>query len=503
MKKKFALILLVLLTLTIVLGACSSTGKGDSSKITIGIAQDLEDSLDPHRAVAAGTKEVLFNVYEGLMKPAPDGSVIPAVAEKFEVSQDGKEYTFTLREGVKFHNGDPVKASDVKYSIEKIAGMMGDKPRISAFSLIEAVNIEDEKTIVIKLSEPNMELPYHLAMTNAAIIPESNKTPDTVAIGTGPYKFVSRSPQENIVMESFDDYWGDKPFIKDVIFKIEANADTLVMDLMGGSLDMFKHMTKTQVDQLDDNFRIYEGTANLVQALYLNNKEKPFDDIRVRQAMCYATDKEGVIKLAFDGKGVPIGSAVIPAFKKYYMPELNDVYTYDVEKAKELLKEAGYENGFNMTITVPSNYDPHVKTAEVLVEQYKKVGINAKLELVEWNSWLSDVYGDRKHQSTIVGTDPSSMTARAMLERYVSDSGKNFVNFSDERYDEIFKKAISTVDDEESTICYKQLETILTEKAASVYIQDMAEFVALNKKFDGYTFYPMYIIDVSKIKPAS
>ncbi|HAG69900.1 MAG TPA: ABC transporter substrate-binding protein [Lachnospiraceae bacterium] len=499
-KHGFIPLLTVLASLAIALGGCQGDKAAESSKIVVGIAQDLEDSLDPHKAVAAGTKEVLFNIYEGLLKPAPDGNIIPAVAESYEVSEDGTRYSFRLRNGVKFHNGEPVTAEDVKYSIEKSAGMTGDESLIPAFSLIKSVDIEDPSTVVITLSEGNLEFPAYLASANAAVIPASNAAPDTIPIGTGPYQCVSRSPQENLVMKRFDDYWGEKAYIEDVTFKIEANADSVVMDLLGGSIDMFPRLTTSQVSQLSEDFTVYEGTMNLVQALYLNNEYGPLKDVRVRQALCYGTDIDGLLKLAFDGKGVPIGSSMFPSFGKYYMDELNDVYTYDVEKAKELLKEAGYENGFDLKITVPSNYQPHVDTAQVLVEQYKKIGVNASIDLVEWNSWLSDVYTNRDFESTVIGVDASNMTARALLERFCSDAGNNFINFNDARYDETFKKAITTADDEESTALYKELERILAEDAANVYLQDMAEFVALNRKFTGYEFYPMYIQDIARLR---
>ncbi|MCR4658020.1 MAG: ABC transporter substrate-binding protein [Lachnospiraceae bacterium] len=502
-KKGFKILSVTLLvSLAVALGGCRGDKADTSSKIVVGIAQDLEDSLDPHEAVAAGTKEVLFNMYEGLLKPEPDGNIVPAVCESYEVSDDGTLYTFKLRKGVKFHNGEEVKASDVKYSIEKSAGMTGQESLIAAFSLIESVDIIDDSTVSIKLSEGNMEFPAYLASMNASIIPESNKEPASNPIGTGPYMYVSRSPQENIVMKRFDDYWGEKAGIENVTFKVEANADTIVMDLLGGSIDMFPRLTTAQVAQLSENFTIYEGTMNLVQALYLNNAVRPFDDIRVRQALCYAVDIDGLLELAFDGKGVPIGSSMFPAFGKYYMEELNDIYPHDIDKAKELLKEAGYENGFSFKITVPSNYQPHIDTAQVLVEQFKEIGVTADINLVEWNSWLSDVYSDRNFESTVIGVDASSMTARALLERFVSDAGNNFINFNDPEYDEIFNKAISTADDEESTAYYKDLERILAEDAANVYLQDMAEFVALNRKFTGYEFYPMYIQDIAKLKLA-
>ncbi len=507
MRKRPSVILslAVLVSLAVALGGCRGDKADNSSKIVVGIAQDLEDSLDPHEVLAAGTKEVLFNIYEGLLKPAPDGSIIPAVCESFEITEDGTVYTFKLRDGVKFHNGEPVTAEDVKYSIEKSAGMNGDgESLIPAFSLIESVETpeDDPKTVIIRLTESNLEFPAYLASTNAAIIPAGNTEPAKNPIGTGPYMYVSRSPQENLVVKRFDDYWGEKANIENVIFKVEANADSIVMDLLGGSIDMFPRLTTTQVSQLNDNFTVYEGTMNLVQALYLNNASKPFDDIRVRQALCYAVDIDALLELAFDGKGAPIGSSMFPAFGKYYIDELKDYYPHDTEKAKELLKEAGLENGFSFTITVPSNYQPHVETAEVLSEQFKEIGVNADINLVEWNTWLSDVYTGRNFESTVIGVDASNMTARALLERFESSSGSNFINFSDPEYDEVFKKAIATVDDEESTGYYKQLEEILTRDAANVYLQDMAEFVALNKKFTGYEFYPMYIQDIAKLKLA-
>ena len=152
-----------------------------------------------------------------------------------------------------------------------------------------------------------------------------------------------------------------------------------------------------------------------------------------------------------------------------------------------------------MTITVPSNYQQHVDAAQILVEQLKAISVDAKIELVEWDSWLSDTYLGREFQSTVVGVDASVLTARAMLERFVSDNGSNFINFSNEEYDEMYEQAISTADDAEQIKCYQRMEEILAEDAANVYIQDMADFVAMTQNYDGYEFYPLYALDMSKV----
>ena len=431
-------------------GGQTQTGSTDAvaNEITVGIAQDLDDSLDPHLAVAAGTKEVMFNVFEGLMKPTSTGDLTPAVAESYTVSEDRLTYTFTLREGVKFHNGDEVTAEDVVYSISRCADTTDGTPLVEAFSVIQSVEAVDARTVAITISEPSNEF---ISYMTTAILPAGYDQQDTAPVGTGPFKFVSRASQDNIVLEKFDEYWGTPAYLDKVTFKIMENADSLVMSLQSGAIDLCSHLTSTQVAQLGDDFYVAEGTMNLVQALYLNNAEKPFDDVRVRQALCYAVDKQGIIDLAFDGYGSPIGSSMYPAFGKYFDESLTNYYTKDVEKAKSLLADAGYPNGFEMTITVPSNYQPHIDTAQVLVEQLKEIGVTAKIELVEWGTWVSDVYAGRQFQSTVVGVDASNMTARALLERFTSDYAKNFINYNSADYDALFQQALTTYDDAEQT----------------------------------------------------
>ncbi len=517
MKKRIRSILLVsvLLTLTIALSACSGDKAGESSgseaainqggsealdesSITIGIPQDLEESLDPHKAVAAGTKEILFNIYEGLVKPDSDGNMVPAVASGYTMDDEGKVYTFTLRDGITFHDGTPVTVEDIRYSIERCADTSGEGTLlVAAFSNIERVEIADEKTVNIYLTDADTEFISELTV---AIIPKNNTDPDKNAVGTGPYRYVSRSIQDNIVLTRFEDYWGEKANIKDITLKIVADGDMIVTNLKSGAIDMFCRLTTDQANELSGNgFDVYEGTMNLVQALYLNNDFEPFRDMRVRQALCYAVDTQGILELGFEGKGTLIGSSMFPAFGKYYMEELASLYPTDIEKAKELLAEAGYGEGLTFSITVPSNYQPHVDTAQIIVEQLKQVNVNATINLVEWDTWVSETYIGRQFESTVVGVDASTLTARALLERFTSDNDKNFINFNSKEYDEAFEKAITSTDDAKKTEYYKLCEEILAKEAANVYIQDMASMVALNSNYGGYIFYPLYVQDFAAL----
>jgi peptide/nickel transport system substrate-binding protein len=225
----------------------------------------------------------------------------------------------------------------------------------------------------------------------------------------------------------------------------------------------------------------------------------PFDDIKVRQAMYYAINVPEIIDFVCDGAGVPTGTSMYPAYTKYFLPELAEVYQQNLDKAKQLLKDAGYPNGFNMTITVPSNYTQHVETGLVLAQQLEKVGIKAEVVEVEWETWVGDVYKGRNYQTTVSGIAASDMTAREMLERYTTPHSKNFINFSDAEFDEVVGKAVVTMDMDEQVELYKRAQEILNEQAASLWLQDLCDLVVMDPALDGMTFYATYVLDMSTI----
>lgn len=514
---KFTFLLLMGLTLSIALYGCGgnknketkdttpntedvvSTEPIQGGSVVVGILQDL-DSLDPHKAVAAGTKEVLFNIFEGLVKPDKNGNLIPAVASDYDISTDGLVYTFQLREGIKFHNEQIVTVQDVEYSIKRSAGLLEvTDPSVivdPALSNIKEINILDDSRIQLVLREPNTELIGYLT---TAIIPKDYKEQETKPIGTGPFIFDSYSPLENLVVVKNPNYMGEsKPYLDKVTFKIVSNTDAAFMDLQSGTIDIFPYLTDAQAKQLSGSLRIEEGHMNLVQALFLNNKAEPFTNLQVRQAMNYAIDKQAILDMVAGGKGSVIGTNMFPNYAKYYLEELNDVYPYSPEKAKELLAEAGYGEGFTFAITVPSNYQYHVDTAQVIVEQLKAVGITATIKQVEWATWLSDVYANRDYEATVIGLD-AKLAPRDVMERYLSTATNNFVNYSNEEYDKLLIQAINAIEDTEKVEAYQNLQRILTNDAASVYLQDPPLLVAINNKLQGYTFYPVYVQDMSTI----
>ena len=491
-KRIFSLLLSLLLLLS--LAACGGNAdmtdaRRAANEIVVGIAQDLENELDPYASVTAANREVLFNVFEGLVKPDADGNLVPAVAERWEISDDQLTYTFHLRPGVKFHDGSEVTAMDVAWSIDKAMQSGNWK----ALDNIDAVNIGDTFSVVLKAADSDF-----LSYMTLAIMPEEYDY-GADPVGTGPFRYVSRAAQQNLVLERFADYWGEGAKVDKVTYQIYENAEALVLALKSGAVDICAHLTATQANQLTENFDILEGTMNLVQAVYLNHAYEPLANETVRKALCYALDREQVFDIVADGHGTAVGSSMYPNFRKYFLPELANLYPHDTEKAKALLAEAGYPDGFDLTITVPSNYQPHMDTAQVVAEQLRAIGVNVTIEPVEWASWLENVYSGRRYQATVVGVDASTLTARAMLERFASTASNNFTNYSNAEYDEAFAAAIDAATDEERTAHYLRCEEILAETAANVYIQDLADLVAVRKGLGGYRFYPLYAIDLSTV----
>lgn len=459
-------------------------------EIVLGSATELSN-FDPFASITADVRGVNFNIYEGLVKVEADGSFTPAVASDYSISEDGKTYTFTLRENVKFHNGTVVTADDVLYSIQKAIDSS-----ITGYDQIENFAIDENGKLVIQLLAPNTAFVPYLTQ---AIVPKDYDEHALKPIGTGPYKLTEYKEQEYIVLEKHTDYWGEGGSLDKVTVKFAASQADLLLLFEAGTIDGFSASAAT-VNQIDENkMNLYITYSNAVQLLALNNSYEPLQNQKVREAINYAVSADEIIDIAFYGYGTKVGSGLIPALEKYYDASLADTYQKDVAKAKSLLADAGYPNGFSLEITVPSVYQAHVDTAQVIVNQLAEVGIQAEIKQVDWATWLEKVYQGREYQSTIISLDGSLAYPTAFLSRYVSTASNNFVNFSSANYDDVYAKALATADDAERVTLFKQLQQILNAESASVYIQDVAGFMLYNKKFEGYTNYPLYATDYSAI----
>ncbi len=482
--------------------ALTACGKKTESAVTVGITADI-DGLDPHKIKSAGTREIMFNLYEGLVKVDAKGNLVGAVASDYKISADSKTYTFTLRKGVKFSNGKEVTGDDVVYSLKRLAGKL-DNPDpevavVAAMSIINGITSEkngDDTVITLTLESANTEL---LCYLTGAIVPKDYKTADGPAPGVGPFKYESYTPLQDLTIVRNGNYYNPElPHLDKVVFKIMTDSEAAFTQVLAGSIDIFPELTADQVNALPAGYRAESGGMALVQALFVNANVVPFSNQKVREALNYAVDRDYIIQMVGNGKGTPVCSGVFPGFAKYYDASLERYYTKDVAKAKALLAEAGYPDGFSFTITVPSNYKFHVDTAQVIAEQLKEVGVKARVEQVEWATWYSDVYKGEKYEGTIIGLD-SNLAPGDILRFYPSTSSKNFMNYSNPEFDRIYALAAAESDDAKKVDYYKQLQQYLAKDAAAVFIQNPVLYVAISDRLDGYTFYPLFVQDMSTV----
>lgn len=491
-----------ILLASMALGFASCTANNASSgKVTVGITQE-PGTFDPHTVVAAGDQEIIFNIYEGLMKYDSKGNLNPCLAKEYKINDSADEYTFTIRDKVKFHNGQDLTAADVVYSLQRAAGLLPGSDGtalIASFDKIKTVEVsnDDPNKVVVTLEQPDSEL---LSYFTVGIIPKDYENSDKSPCGTGPFKFESYSVSQNVTLSANKDYWGNKPQIDKVVFKICADMDAGLLELKSGTIDIFPHLTKDRADQLSpDAYNIMDNASNMVQIFALNNKAAPLDNPKVREAINYAISRDDIINVTMDGAGVALTTAMSPAMGKWYDKSLNGTYKKDLDKAKSLLAEAGYADGFDLKVTVPSSYLVHVNTAVELGSELSAIGIKLKIEQVDWATWLDEVYSKRNYESTVICLT-SDYAPYDVLQRYSTDSKDNFINYSNAEVDELLKKIPLTPGEEDKLSLYHQILKIMTEDNASCYIQDPQEIVPVSTKLEGYNVYPMYVQDMSTVK---
>lgn len=501
--KRITLVLTFFLGVLLLAGCSNSKDKaGDSDKKgeenTLRVAMSTEiDSLDPFKMTAGDTETIMDQVFDGLFDVDTDGSLIPDLAESYSISEDGKTYDFKLKKDVYFHDGKKFGAEDVLYTYDAMAGLTSKEPLSSKFAIIDKIDVIDDLNIRVHLKERQNGFIY---LTLRPIVEKDYKDNGTKPIGTGPYEFVSYTPGEGLKLKKFNDYHK-----KDHIAHFEnleviriTDRQTMIMALKNKDLDLADRISAEEADQLKDVCTVNNFPQNLVQVMGLNNDFKAFQDKNVRLALNYAIDRDEIIESAAEGKATKLFSSFSPALKEYF-EDLGEYYPHDVEKAKALLKEAGYEKGLSFKLTVPSDYKYHMNTAELIQSQLQKVGIEVTIDPIEFSSWLTKVYKDRDYEATVVGfigyLDPVQI-----LGRYTSQNEKNYINFKSKDFDAAIANAEKSSTKEEEIKNIKKSQKILAEEAASVFIADPDNNQALRNGLTGLKQYPIQKLNLEDVK---
>ena len=377
--------------------AVSQGALAQGRKDAIVLAMALEPpGLDPTAGAASAIAEITqYNIYETLTKINSDGTVSPLLAESWEVSPDLRTYTFRLRKGVKFQNGEPFNARAVKFSFERAGAEKSTNKDKRTFASMETVQAVDDNTLVIVNKELDPDFLFLMGQATAIIVePKSADSNATKPVGTGPYKLDSWAKGSSVSLSKWDGYRNAANVkIRKATFRFISDPAAQVAALLAGDVDAFPRVTPRGVPQFKSNpkFQVIVSGSRAKTILAINNKKKPLDDVRVRRAIAAAIDRKAVIQGAADGYGAPIGSHYVPGAFGYV--DTTGINPYNPEKAKALLKEAGVPTPLELTITLPP--PPYARQGgEVIASQLAKVGINAKLQNVEWAQWLSNTYGN-------------------------------------------------------------------------------------------------------------
>ena len=414
------------------------------AKDDLTIAIQLEPPhLDPTSAAAGAIDSVIYsNVFEGLTRFDSAGDVIPGLAKSWEISEGGLTYTFMLNEGVTFHDGTTMDAEDVKFSLDRIGAEDSANAQKALYSAIAEVNVIDPMTVEVKLSEANGNMLFNLAWGDAVIVaPESIEGIKQTPIGTGAFKFDSWTQGDKIELSRNDSYWGTPAVLTNATFKFISDPTAALGAMMAEDIDVFSGFPAPEnlpQFEADPRFQVLVGSTEGETILSTNNKMPPFDNVKVREALAHAIDRQAIIDGAMFGYGTPIGTHFAPHNPAYV--DLTAMSSYDPEKAKTLLAEAGFADGFETTLFLPPPSYAR-RGGEIIASQLAAVGIKAEITNVEWAQWLETVFKGKNFGLTIVShTEPMDIGIYANPEYYFQ--------YDNPAFQELMTKLNTTTDPE-------------------------------------------------------
>jgi peptide/nickel transport system substrate-binding protein len=377
--------------------AATTVPEGDpNATIVAGLVLEPSNLDIIHTAGAALDQVLLDNIYETLVKATPSGEISPGLAT-LDISEDRLTYTLTLQEGVSFHDGDPLTASDVVWTLEQQRSEGARE--VLTLANVDTVEATDDLTVVLTLSEPDNDLAFRLSQRAGAVLNEGATDLETTANGTGPFRLGEWNQGAFVSLLRNDEYWGEPANAAEVVFQYFTDPNAAVNAVRDGDADFITLVDPELASQFEGNpdFVVTSNETNGELTLGFNNADEALSDQRVRQAITQAIDKQGVIDLN-DGYGTIIG-APVPPFDPWY-EDLSGLHPYDPDEARALLEEAGYGDGLELSFIVPNFYSP--KVPDFVVSQLADVGIALDLQTVEFSTWLEQVYGNHDYDVTYV-----------------------------------------------------------------------------------------------------
>ena len=516
MKKNFnrAMSLVLAAAMALSLAACGGNQENNGSgggtaggyKNTLTWAQGADvTSLDPHQGKETPAVQVNTQIFDTLVTVDPEtNEVVPQIAESWEQTDD-QTYVFKIREGIKFHDGSDLTAEDVKFSL--------DRARNSAavsyiVNFIEEVTVDDDHTVTVKTTAPYAPTLRNLAIPFAAIVPKAVVEADENAfiqnpVGSGPYKFVEWNHGDHVTLKAFDDYYAGKPETENLIMKVIPETSQRTIALETGEVDLAYDLAVNDIPKVnsDDKLTVYEIPSPTCWYVSMNMNKKPFDNPKVREAMSMAIDRQTIIDTINAGSGQTADAIIAPAVFGYYSTGVKE---YNPTKAKELLAEAGYPNGFSTTLWVNDNQS-RIEMCQAMQAMLLEVGVQCNLEVLEFGSFISrTTAGD--HDLAYFGWTTSSGDADYSyysLEHSTQQGAAGNRSFlADPDVDKLIEEARSNTNEEERKELYKELAIKLDEINNNIPVYYSSINVGANKKVEGFVMDANGYHSLEKVKVA-
>ena len=477
MRKMKIIVTLIVLTLGIAINASSVMAAKDS----LNLGMVLEPThLDPTAGAAASIDEVVYaNIFEGLTRIDKNGVVKPALASSWTVSEDKKTYTFNLQKGVSFHDGASFEADDVVFSLNRARAEDSVNAQKVLFKPIESLTSKDSHTVVVTLTQPTGSFLFNMGWGDAIIVDQASAEKNkSHPIGTGPFKFSKWVKGDRIVMVRNDAYWGTAAKLKTATIKIIPDPAAAVSAMMAGDIDGFANFPAPESlaqFKSDPRFTVVIGSTEGETILSTNNQRGPFKNLKVRQAIAHALDRKAIIDGAMFGYGTPIGTHFAPHHPAYV--DLIATHPYDLEKAKQLLAEAGYPDGFTGVIKLPPPSYAR-RGGEIVASQLRKIGINLEIIPVEWAQWLDQVFKKRDYDLTIVShTEPMDIGIYARKDYYFA--------YDSPEFQALMQKLDATVETDARYKILGDAQRLISAECVNGFMFQLAKHGVWNKNIRG------------------
>ena len=512
--------LLAAATSALALGTLAAPAVAQTPEGVLIVGQIAEPkSLDPAAVTAVNDFRILVNLYEGLVRyKSGTLEVEPGLAESWQISEDGTEYTFKLRDGISFHDGTPFDAEAVKFNFDRMLNEdhpyhnTGPFPLAFFFSAVEETEVVDPLTVKFKLNAPyapflsNLAYPTGLMVSPAAVQQygaDFGRHPS----GTGPFKFAEWRSNEAVVIEKNAAYWGTPAGTEAVVFRPITDANTRVAEMLAGGIDMMVEVPPTSLSQFQgDGFKVVEQAGPHLWFLILNAKEGPFADKRVRQAANYAINKQAIVNDVLEGTAEVAAGPTPPAFAWAYDDTLTP-YPYDPAKAKALIAEAGAE-GAELTFYVTEGgsgmLDP-IPMGTAIQADLKAVGFDVKIETYEWNTFLGEVNPGLQGKADMaemawMTNDPDTLPFLALrTEAWPDKGGFNSGYYSNPKVDELLEAARVSTDQAERAKLYKEMQEIVQDDAPWVFVANWKQNAVTSDRVANFSLEPSFLLQLQGV----